>query len=154
MTALDRLAALGLSLPEVPSPVAAYVPSARFGSLVQTSGQLPMRDGSLAFTGKVGGEVTLEQAQQAARLCALNVLAVAASHVDGDLDRVRLVKLTSFVASVPTFTEQHLVTNGASNLVGEILGDNGVHARSAVAVPVLPLDASVEIEGLFEILGS
>ncbi len=152
MSAADRLAALGLELPEVPAPAAAYVPSARVGSLVQTAGQLPMRDGALPMTGKVGDEVSLEQAQDLARQCALNVLAVGASHVDGDLDRLRVVKLTVFVASVPTFSDQHLVANGASTLVGEVLGDNGIHARSAVGVPVLPLDSPIEVEALFEVL--
>ena len=154
MSAADRLAALGLELPQVPAPAAAYVPSARMGSLVQTAGQLPMRDGALPMTGKVGDEVSLEQAQDLARQCALNVLAVGASHVDGDLDRLRVVKLTVFVASVPTFSEQHLVANGASNLIGEVLGDNGIHARSAVGVPVLPLDSPIEVEALFEVLGA
>jgi len=152
MTAGDRLAALGLTLPAVPAPAAAYVPSASFGSLVQTAGQLPMAEGELLATGKVGDAVTLAQAQDCARQCALNVLAVGASHVDGDLDRLRVVKLTVFVASVPSFSEQHLVANGASNLVGEVLGDAGIHARSAVGVPVLPLDAPVEVEALFEVL--
>lgn len=152
MSAVDRLAALGLTLPAVPAPAAAYVPSAAFGSLVQTAGQLPMQDGALIHTGKVGGQVSLEQAQHCAQQCALNVLAVGASHVDGDLDRLRVVKLTVFVASVPTFSDQHLVANGASNLVGEVLGEAGVHARSAVGVPVLPLDAPVEVEALFEVL--
>lgn len=154
MSAADRLAALGLELPQVPAPAAAYVPSARVGSLVQTAGQLPMRDGALPMTGKVGDEVSLEQAQDLARQCALNVLAVGASHVDGDLDRLRVVKLTVFVASVPAFSDQHLVANGASNLVGEVLGDNGIHARSAVGVPVLPLDSPIEVEALFEVLGA
>lgn len=154
MSAADRLAALGLELPEVPAPAAAYVPSARVGSLVQTAGQLPMRDGALPMTGKVGDEVSLEQAQDLARQCALNVLAVGASHVDGDLDRLRVVKLTVFVASVPTFSDQHLVANGASTLVGEVLGDHGIHARSAVGVPVLPLDSPIEVEALFEVLGA
>ncbi len=152
MSATDRLADMGLALPAVPPPAAAYVPSASFGSLVQTAGQLPMQDGALLHTGKVGAAVSLEQAQDCARQCALNVLAVGAGHVDGDLDRLRVVKLTVFVASVPTFSEQHLVANGASNLVGDVLGDAGVHARSAVGVPVLPLDAPVEVEALFEVL--
>ena len=154
MSAAERLAALGLELPPVPAPAAAYVPSARVGSLVQTAGQLPMRDGALMRTGKVGGEVSLEAAQECARQCALNILAVGASEVDGDLERLRVVKLTVFVASVPDFTEQHLVANGASALVGEVLGAHGVHARSAVGVPVLPLDAPVEVEALFEVRGA
>jgi enamine deaminase RidA (YjgF/YER057c/UK114 family) len=152
MSAAERLAALGLELPPVPAPAAAYVPSTRVGALVQTAGQLPMRDGALMRTGKVGDEVSLEAAQECARQCALNILAVGASQADGDLDRLRVVKLTVFVASVPDFTEQHLVANGASALVGEVLDEHGVHARSAVGVPVLPLDAPVEVEALFEVL--
>jgi enamine deaminase RidA (YjgF/YER057c/UK114 family) len=152
MGARERLAELGLELPEVPAPAAAYVPVVRTGSLVQTAGQLPMRDGSLPATGKVGGEVDVEAAQGLARQAALNALAAAASAVDGDLDRLRVLKLTVFVASTPDFTEQHLVANGASNLVGDVLGDHGVHARSAVGVPVLPLDSPVEVEALVEVL--
>lgn len=151
-TANDRLVELGLTMPEVPAPAAAYVPSARTGSIVLTAGQLPLKDGDLCRTGKVGGDVELEDAQECARQAALNVLAVGASHVDGELDRLRVLKLTVFVASAADFTQQHLVANGASNLIGEVLGDNGVHARSAVGVPVLPLDAPVEVEAMFELL--
>lgn len=152
MGARERLADLGLTLPDVPAPAAAYVPVVRSGRLVQTAGQLPMRDGALPATGKVGDQVDLETAQRLARQAGLNVLAAAASAVDGDLDRLRVLKLTVFVASTPDFTEQHLVANGASNLVGEVLGDNGIHARSAVGVPVLPLDSPVEVEALVEVL--
>lgn len=152
MSVRERLAAAGLELPAVPAPAAAYVPGIRFGTMVQTSGQLPVHDGGMAATGLVGADVTLEQAQDLARQCALNVLAVGAAHTGGDLEQLRLVKLTVFVASADGFTSQHLVANGASLLLGELLGDRGIHARSAVGVAMLPLDAAVEVEGLFEIV--
>ncbi len=152
MSALERLRELGEELPPVPSPAAAYVPMATTGNLVLTAGQLPIVDGELAMTGKVGEGVELDEAQDLARRAALNVLAVAASVADGDLDRIRVVKLTVFVASAPDFTDQHLVANGASNLVGEVLGDHGVHARSAVGVASLPLDAPVEVEAIVEVM--
>lgn len=152
MGAAQRLAELGETLPEVPSPAAAYVPVSRVDNLLVTAGQLPMVDGSLPQTGKVGDDVELAEAQDLARRAALNVLAVAASAADGDLDRVRIVKLTVFVASAGDFVEQHLVANGASELLGDVLGDNGVHARSAVGVAALPLDAPVEIEAIVEVL--
>lgn len=142
----SRLAELGLVLPEVVPPLAAYQPAVRSGSYVYTSGQLPMVDGKLAATGKVGAEVTAEQAKELARVCALNALAAVKS-VAGDLDRIaRVVKVVGFVASDPAFTGQPGVVNGASELLGEVLGDKGVHARSAVGVAVLPLDAPVEVE--------
>jgi enamine deaminase RidA (YjgF/YER057c/UK114 family) len=144
-----RLAELGIELPAVVPPVAAYVPAVRHGDLVHTSGQLPMVDGALTVTGKVGdtaGAVTPEQAKDAARTCALNALAAVAAEV-GDLDQVvRVVKVTGFVASEPSFTGQPGVINGASELLGEIFGDAGRHARSAVGVAALPLDAPVEVE--------
>lgn len=146
----DKLAALGIELPEAPAPAAAYVPFARSGALVLTAGQLPVIGGKLPATGKLGGEIDLETGQFLARQAAVNILAQAKAAA-GDLAFVRVVKLTCFVASVPTFTEQHLVANGASEFLGEVLGDNGVHARSAVGVPVLPLDAPVEIEAILEI---
>lgn len=154
MSARERLRDLGEELPPVPEPAAAYVPVATTGtgSLVLTAGQLPMVDGELAVTGKVGVDVDLDEAQACARRAALNVLAVAASVVEGDLDRIRVVKLTVFVASDPGFTQQHLVANGASELIGEVLGDHGVHARSAVGVVSLPLDAPVEVEAVVEVL--
>jgi enamine deaminase RidA (YjgF/YER057c/UK114 family) len=154
VSAVGRFEALGLELPAVPEPAAAYVPSVRRGDTVVTAGQLPMRDGDLLWTGAVGGEVGLADAQACAHQCALNLLAVGASHVDGDLDRLRVVKLTVFVASAPGFTDQHLVANGASNLLGDVLGAHGVHARSAVGVPALPLGAPVEIEAVFELLAA
>ncbi|MFJ6212259.1 RidA family protein [Streptomyces sp. NPDC092296] len=142
----SRLAELGLTLPEVVPPLAAYVPAVRSGEYVFTSGQLPLVAGKLEHTGKVGGEVTAEQAKEQARLCALNALAAVKS-VLGDLDRIeQVVKVVGFVASAPDFTGQPGVVNGASELLGEVLGDAGVHARSAVGVAVLPLDAPVEVE--------
>ncbi|WP_405726960.1 RidA family protein [Streptomyces sp. NBC_01537] len=142
----DRLAELGLTLPGVVAPLAAYVPAVRSGVYVFTSGQLPMVDGKLALTGKVGAEVSPEDAKELARTCALNGLAAVKS-VIGDLDRIkRVVKVTGFVASAPDFTGQPGVVNGASELLGEVLGPKGVHARSAVGVAVLPLDAPVEVE--------
>ncbi|CAG6394827.1 RidA family protein [Streptomyces cocklensis] len=142
----SRLAELGLTLPDVVPPLAAYQPAVRSGDYVYTSGQLPMVDGKLVATGKVGAEVTPEQAKELARVCALNALAAVKSVV-GDLDRIaRVVKVVGFVASDPAFTGQPGVVNGASELLGEVLGEKGVHARSAVGVAVLPLDAPVEVE--------
>ncbi|MFD8385133.1 RidA family protein [Streptomyces sp. NPDC000941] len=142
----DKLAELGLTLPEVAAPLASYVPSLRSGAYVYTSGQLPMVDGKLGVTGKVGAEVTPEEAKELARICALNALAAVKSAI-GDLDKVvRVVKVVGFVASAPDFTGQPGVVNGASELLGEALGEAGVHARSAVGVAVLPLDAPVEVE--------
>ncbi|MFC8078763.1 RidA family protein [Streptomyces sp. NPDC057137] len=140
------LAELGLTVPQVVPPLAAYQPAVRSGVYVYTAGQLPMVDGKLPVTGKVGAEVTPEEAKDLARVCALNALAAVKS-VTGDLDRVaRVVKVTGFVASASDFTGQPAVLNGASELFGQVFGDKGVHARSAVGVAVLPLDAPVEIE--------
>ncbi|UWE07580.1 RidA family protein [Actinacidiphila bryophytorum] len=142
----SRLAELGLTLPEVVPPLASYQPAVRSGAYVYTSGQLPMVDGKLPATGKVGAGVTPEEAKELARVCALNALAAVKSVV-GDLDRIaRVVKVVGFVASDPSFTGQPAVVNGASELLGEVLGEKGVHARSAVGVAVLPLDAPVEVE--------
>ena len=147
----SRLAAAGVTLPEAAAPAANYVPYVVFGSMLQTSGQLPLEAGKLAVSGKLGGDVSLEDGQKAARLCAINILAQAKDALGGDWDRVkRLLKLTVFVASDPSFTEQHKVANGASDFLVEILGDAGRHARSAVGVPSLPMDAAVEIEAIFE----
>jgi enamine deaminase RidA (YjgF/YER057c/UK114 family) len=147
----ERLEELGHPLPEVAKPVAAYVPAVRSGNHVYTSGQLPMREGKLVTTGKVGGEVTPEQAQDCARQCLLNALAAIRAEV-GDLSAVkRVVKVVAFVASTPDFTGQPGVANGASELLGEVFGDVGKHARSAVGVPVLPLDAPVEVELVVEV---
>lgn len=146
-----RLAALGLTLPEVATPVASYVPAVRSGSYVYTSGQLPFVDGALPRTGKVGASVTAEEAADLARICALNAIAAAKS-VIGDLDQVaRVVKVVGFVASAPDFTAQPAVMNGASNLLKEAFGEAGAHARSAVGVAVLPLDAPVEVEMVVEL---
>ena len=145
-TPTERLAALGLELPPVAAPVAAYAPATASGNLVMTSGQLPTVAGHLVAIGKVGGDVTPEQATDAARIAALNALAAAAS-VAGGLDNIaRIVKATVFVASTPDFTGQPQVANGASQLFVDVFGDAGQHVRSAVGVPVLPLDAPVEIE--------
>jgi enamine deaminase RidA (YjgF/YER057c/UK114 family) len=148
----QRLADLGLEVPEVAKPVAAYVPAMRTGNLVYTSGQLPMRGGQLISTGKVGGEVTTEEAIDCARQCALNAIAAVRAEVGGDLSRVtRVVKVVAFVASTPDFTGQPGVANGASELLGTVFGEAGQHARSAVGVPVLPLDAPVEVEMVVEV---
>ena len=147
----ERLAELGLAVPEVAKPVAAYVPAVRSGAHVFTSGQLPMREGSLIRTGKVGGEVTLEQAVECAQQCALNALAAVRAEV-GELSAVaRVVKVVAFVASTPDFTGQPQVANGVSELLGTVFGDAGIHARSAVGVAVLPLDAPVEVELVVEV---
>ncbi|MBB3949828.1 RidA family protein [Aureimonas jatrophae] len=147
----SRLADKGVNLPNAAAPAANYVPFVLFGSMLQTSGQLPLEGGAIGVSGKLGEGVSLEDGQKAARLCAINILAQAKSAL-GDLEKIgRLLKLTVFVASAPSFTEQHKVANGASDFLVEILGERGRHARSAVGVPALPLDAAVEIEALFEI---
>ena len=149
----ERLAELGLSVPEVAKPVAVYVPAVRSGNHVFTSGQLPMKAGELMITGKVGGDVSLEDAVACAQQCALNAIAAVKAQV-GDLAAVtRVVKVVCFVASTPDFTGQPQVANGVSELLGQVFGDAGVHARSAVGVPVLPLDAPVEVEILVEVAG-
>lgn len=145
-----RLAELGLTLPPVAAPLAAYVPARRSGSFVFTSGQLPTVDGALPRTGKVGGAVTPEEAAELARTCALNALAAVDALVGLD-SVVGVVKLVGFVASEPEFTGQPAVINGASNLIGEIFGEAGAHARSAVGVAALPLDAPVEVELIVEV---
>ena len=146
----ERLAALGLTVPEVAAPVAAYVPAVRSGNHVFTAGQLPLRSGELLATGKVGGEVSPDTAKECAQQCALNALAAVRAEVP--LERVRrVVKLVVFVASTVDFTGQPGVANGASELVGEVFGDAGRHARSAVGVPVLPLDAPVVVEMIVEV---
>jgi enamine deaminase RidA (YjgF/YER057c/UK114 family) len=145
-----RLAELGISIPAVTKPVAAYVPAVATGNLVMTAGQLPFVEGALPATGKVGAEVAADDAVGYARTAALNALAAAQS-VIGSLDRVtRVVKVVVFVASAPDFTGQPAVANGASTVLGEIFGDRGQHARSAVGVAVLPLDAPVEVELILE----
>ena len=149
-TIADRLSELGLELPPVAKPVAAYVPAVVTGSLVFTAGQLPFVSGTLAATGKFGAELIAGDGPGLARICALNALAAAES-VIGSLDRVtRVVKVVVFVASTADFTGQPGVANGASELLGQVFGDAGQHARSAVGVPVLPLDAPVEVELVLE----
>ena len=145
----DRLAELGLTVPDVALPVAAYLPAVRDGNHIFTSGQLPMVSGALVATGKVGegpGQVSSEDAEKLAQICALNAIAAIKALI-GDLDKVtQVVKVTGFVASDPSFTGQPGVVNGASELLGAAFGDAGVHARSAVGVAVLPLDSPVEVE--------
>lgn len=150
MTASARLAELGIALPPVIAPLAAYIPAVRTGNLVYTSGQLPLESGELSHTGKVGSEVSPEQAKAAARICALNALAAIEALVG--IDAVsRVVKLVGFVSSAPGFTGQPGVVNGASEVLGEIFGDAGAHARSAVGVAELPLNAPVEVELIVEV---
>ncbi|TCI96838.1 RidA family protein [Aeromicrobium sp. IC_218] len=147
----ERLAAAGLEVPEVAKPVAAYVPALSTGSYVHTSGQLPLESGELLATGKVGAGVDVETATACARQCALNAIAAVKAQV-GDLDRVtQVVKAVVFVASDPSFTGQPQVANGASELLGLAFAEAGVHARSAVGVAVLPLDAPVEVEIVVEV---
>jgi len=149
-TPADRLKALGLELPPVAVPFASFVQSNRAGNLIYVSGQLPRKDGKMLNPGKVGANVTVEQAKESAKLCALNILAVAQAACDGDLSRIRsCVRLEGFVASAPTFTDQPLVVNGASDLVVSVLGESGKHARLAVGVAALPLDACVEVAAVF-----
>ncbi|MFD6518091.1 RidA family protein [Rhodococcus sp. NPDC060176] len=152
MTTIEQvLSSLGLELPPIAAPLAAYSPAVRTGSYVFTSGQLPLVDGKLVMRGKVGAEVSAHEANSLARICVLNALA-AAQTVVGDLGRIqRVVKVVGFVASDPSFTGQPGVVNGASELLVEIFGERGVHARSAVGVAVLPLDAPVEVEVHFEL---
>jgi enamine deaminase RidA (YjgF/YER057c/UK114 family) len=151
MTASERLAELGLTLPPVAQPVAAYIPAVLTGNYVYTSGQLPLVDGKLRGTGKVGEDVAVDEAAGLARICALNALAAIAS-VAGGLDAItRIVKVTCFVSSAPTFTGQAQVANGASEFLIEVLGDAGRHARSAVGMAVLPLDSPVEVELIAEV---
>ena len=147
----ERLAALGLVLPQVAAPVAAYQPAVRTGRYVYTAGQLPMAGGALLATGKVGAEISADEAAGLARTCALNALAAAASVAGGLPGILRIVKVTGFVASSPGFTAQAQVINGASELLLDVLGEAGRHARSAVGVAVLPLDAPVEVELIAEV---
>lgn len=145
-----RLAELGSPLPALAKPVAAYIPAVASGNLVFTSGQLPFVDGQLPAAGKLGDNISPEQAKDLARLCVLNALAAVKSAI-GDLDRIkRIVKVVGFVASTPDFTSQPAVVNGASELLGEVFGDAGIHARSALGVAVLPLDSPVEVELIVE----
>jgi enamine deaminase RidA (YjgF/YER057c/UK114 family) len=155
MSVSASLAELGIQLPPVVPPVAAYIPATEHDGLVYTSGQLPMVDGALPAIGKVGegdGLVAADAAKQLARQCALNAIAAAADVAGGVDNLARVVKVTGFVASVPEFTGQPGVINGASEVLGEIFGDAGRHARSAVGVPVLPLDSPVEVEVVFALV--
>ncbi|MDL4818194.1 RidA family protein [Actinomadura opuntiae] len=147
----ERITELGLELPEVVTPLASYVPTARTGSLVYTSGQVPLVKGELKVTGKVGAEVSPEEAAEQARICALNCVAALKAEL-GELSRVvRIVKVVGFVASAPDFHGQPQVINGASDLLGEVFGDAGKHARSAVGVAVLPRNVPVEVELIAEV---
>ncbi|MEL6435465.1 MAG: RidA family protein [Pseudomonadota bacterium] len=146
-----RLAAHGITLAAATAPLANYVPAKRHGDLLITSGQLPLRDGALIATGILGADLEIPAAQEAAKWCAVNIL-VHAKAALGDLEAIReIVKLTIFVASTPTFTEQHVVGNGASDFLVDVLGERGKHARSAVGVPSLPMNAPVEIEAIIAV---
>lgn len=146
-----RLSDLGISLPVPAVPVANYVPFARSGNLLLTSGQLPLKDGKLTATGLLGRDVDVAAGQEAAKYCAVNILAQAKAAL-GDLEKIRrVVKITVFIASTPDFVEQHLVANGASDLLATVLGEKGKHARSAVGSASLPLNAPVEIEAILEV---
>lgn len=148
----SRLAARNITLPEAAAPAANYLPYVISGSQLFISGQLPMENGALAVTGILGRDVDVPTAQRAAELCAINILSQAKAALGGDLERiVQVIKLNGFVASDPNFTEQHLVINGASNLMADILGDAGKHARAAVGMASLPLNAAVEIDAVIEI---
>lgn len=146
----NRLAELGVSLPAAAAPAANYVPFMRSGSLILTAGQLPLKDGKLAVSGLLGRDVDVDNGKEAAKLCAINILAQAKAAL-GDLEKIqRIVKISVFVASSPDFTEQHLVANGASDFLVAVLGERGKHARSAVGTASLPLNAAVEIEAIIE----
>ncbi|CAA9473655.1 MAG: RidA/YER057c/UK114 superfamily, group 1 [uncultured Rubrobacteraceae bacterium] len=147
----NKLRELGLELPPVAKPAGSYLPAVRAGTFLFTAGQLPFEGGELRTTGKVGAEVTPEEAHEAARLCALNALAAVAAEAGGLSNVRRIVKVTGFVASAPGFNGQAAVLNGASELLGEIFGEAGLHARSAVGVVELPLDAPVEVELIVEL---
>ena len=147
----QRLIELGITLPTPAVPIANYVPFTIAGSLLVVSGQIPLRDGAVAYAGKVGAEVAIEDAKAAARLCFINVLAQVKAAA-GDLDRVkRVLRLGGFIAAPASFTQHAAVMNGASDLAVEVFGDAGRHARSTIGVPSLPADAAVEVEGMFEL---
>ncbi|HEX5850139.1 MAG TPA: RidA family protein [Rubrobacter sp.] len=145
-----RLRELGIDLPAAPAPAGAYVPATRTGNLVFTAGQLPLEGGELTIRGKVGDTVGVEEAREAARLCATNALAAASTQTGGIAGISRVLKVTGFVASAPGFNAQPQVLNGASEFLGEVFGDAGLHARSAVGVAELPMDAPVEVEVVVE----
>ncbi|NTJ64295.1 RidA family protein [Agrobacterium rhizogenes] len=147
-----RLKELGIALPQAAAPAANYVPYVISGNLLYLSGQLPMENGKIGVTGHLGKDVDVAGGQRAAELCAINILAQAKAALGGDLGRIRrLIKLNGFVASTPDFVEQHLVINGASNLLANVLGEAGKHARAAVGMAALPLNAAVEIDAILEI---
>ena len=149
-----RLKELGIELPQAAVPVASYIPFVISGNLVFVSGQLPFRDGEVAYSGKVGGGISLEDGQAAARLCGLNLIAQVRNACGGNLDRVtRVVRLGGFVNCAPDFTDQPQVINGASDLMMEVFGEAGKHARAAVGAPSLPRGAAVEVDGVFEVSG-
>ncbi len=148
----QKLASFGLTLPEAAVPLANYLPFVVTGDLVVVSGQGPLQDGKIAFTGKVGDALSVEQGREAARLCFLNVLAQLKAACGGDLGRVRrVVRLGGFIAAPPSFTQHALVMNGASDLATALFGEAGRHARTTVGVPSLPADFAVEVEGMFEL---
>lgn len=148
----ERLKEMGISLPEAAAPAANYVPYVIAGNVLHISGQLPLEGGKIAVTGHLGKNVDVATGQRAAELCAINILAQASAALGGDLSRIkRVIKLNGFVASVPEFVEQHLVINGASNLIAGVLGDVGKHARAAVGMAALPMNAAVEIDAIMEI---
>jgi enamine deaminase RidA (YjgF/YER057c/UK114 family) len=147
-----RLAELGVTLPVAAAPAANYLPSVPYGNILYISGQLPLTAQGIAFRGRLGDAVSVEDGRKAARLCAVNVLAQAKAALGGDLERIRqILRITVFVASAHTFTEQHLVANGASDFLADVLGERGRHARAAVGVAALPLDAAVEVDAIVAI---
>ncbi len=147
-----RLAELGIALPTPAAPIANYVPFSLSGKLVVVSGQIPLHDGKIAYSGKLGAAVSMEDGVAAARLCFVNLLAQLKAAAEGDLDRVaRVLRLGGFIAAGPDFTQHAVVMNGASDLAVEVFGDAGRHARSTIGVPSLPGDAAVEVEGMFEL---
>lgn len=151
-TIATRLSEMGITLPEAAAPAANYVPYVISGHLLTISGQLPLEGGKVAVTGHLGKDVDVASGQRAAELCAINILAQAKTALGGDLSRIRrVIKLNGFVASAPDFVEQHLVINGASNLIAGVLGEAGKHARAAVGMAALPLNAAVEIDAIMEI---
>lgn len=147
-----RLTRLGISLPAAAAPAANYLPAMRHEDLLFISGQLPLSGGALVCRGRLGAGISVEQGRAAARLCAINILAAAKAALDGDLERIRqIVRITGFVASEPDFAEHHLVVNGASDLLADVLGERGRHARAAVGVAALPLGAAVEIDAVVKV---
>ena len=148
----ERLKALSIVLPDAAAPAANYLPYVLSGKTLYISGQLPAENGALVATGRLGDGVSLEDGQRAARACAINIIAQASAALGGNLARIhRIVKISGFVASTPDFTDQHLVINGASNLLADVFGEAGKHARAAVGMASLPLNAAVEIDAIMEI---